>query len=1079
MSHTNFNYLKDEYSILYNIGQSAEFNLYKDPVTSLFKLRQFGEKLTELLFEEHYIEFPYENTFHNRLKTLQYENVLPETVKDLLFTIKNKGNKAVHDNIGSQDDAKSILYSAFKIAKWFYTSYGDSGIDITHVKFSLPANEDTTLALSQLESDYKDLEVKFKELLAQREIKEQPIEEKEVILKRSRKAASKIEMSEAETRNLIDDQLRAAGWLVDTNELNFKKNKTKPERGKNIAIAEWPTKGKWADYALFVGNQLVGIVEAKKYANDISTDLRQSKIYSSLAEDKYDAQILLPDNEYKVPFLFSTNGRPYLEQIKTKSGIWFLDARKDTNNARALKGWITPEGLISLLEKDIEESNQKLVDSDITYLQSKNGLGLRDYQVKAILAVEKELADKPDKNRALLAMATGTGKTRTIMGLCYRLIKANRFKRILFLVDRRLLAIQSIDAFKDNKIEDLNTFSATYKVEGLKDTVPDLETRLHFATVQGMVHRLFYNEGDVLPVDAYDCIIVDEAHRGYLEDREMDEEELKFKNQKDYVSKYRMVLDYFDAYAVGLTATPALHTNKIFGKSVFTYSYREAVIDGFLIDHDPPYIIKTKLSEEGIVWKKGERPKVYDKEDNQIIELEELDDELSIDIAGFNKMVITESFNRVVVRQLVQKIDPDDDAKTLVFAATDAHADRLVQYFREEYAAQDMDVPDDAIAKITGKSYNPHELVTRFKNEKFPNIAVTVDLLTTGIDVPAISNLVFLRRVRSRILYEQMLGRATRRCDEIGKDSFKIYDAVRVYETLKDYSQMKPVAPNPKTTFVQLVEELPLIESNHRAQKQLDEIIAKLQRKKNNFVGEAETQFKYKSQGKSPEEFIDFVKEVDVSNAANELATYTTLWNFLDEFKPESVGQYVSEHPDELLGTERGYGKGQQPEDYLESFKAFIEESLKNNKLTAINVICNRPKELDRASLKELKLALNEKGFNTRALNSAWKQSKNEDIAADIISFIRTLALDNALISHKDRIRQAVEKVRDMNDWSIGQKKWIDRFEKQLLLETILKKEDLDLGEFKEVGGYNKLNKVFQGQLDHVIDVLNENLYLA
>ena len=166
-------------------------------------------------------------------------------------------------------------------------------------------------------------------------------------------------------------------------------------------------------------------------------------------------------------------------------------------------------------------------------------------------------------------MATGTGKTRTIIGLCYRLIKANRFKRILFLVDRRMLATQAINHFGDYKIEDLNTFADTYKVDTLKATIPDLESRLHFSTVQGMVKRLFYSETDenVLPIDTYDCIIIDEAHRGYLQDRELDDEELNFKDQKDYVSKYRMVIDYFDAFCVALTATPALHTTDIFGST--------------------------------------------------------------------------------------------------------------------------------------------------------------------------------------------------------------------------------------------------------------------------------------------------------------------------------------------------------------------------------------------------------------------------------------------------------------------------------------------------------------------------------
>lgn len=269
-----------------------------------------------------------------------------------------------------------------------------------------------------------------------------------------------------------------------------------------------------------------------------------------------------------------------------------------------------------------------------------------------------------------------------------------------------------------------------------------------------MVKRILYsdNEQEKIPVDAYDCIIIDEAHRGYLMDKEIDEEDFSFKDQRDYISKYRMVVDYFDAYAIGLTATPALHTKEIFGSPIYTYSYREAVVDGFLADHDPPFIIKTKLGEEGIKWEKGEKLKGYDKETNTIIELSELEDELEIDIAGFNKLVITENFNRTVIKELVKHLDPEGEEKTLIFAATDEHADRVVQFLKEEFVTMGVDIPDDAIQKITGKSYDPEEQVKRYKNEKYPNVAVTVDLLTTGIDVPPICNLVFLRRVKSILM---------------------------------------------------------------------------------------------------------------------------------------------------------------------------------------------------------------------------------------------------------------------------------------------------------------------------------------
>ena len=199
---------------------------------------------------------------------------------------------------------------------------------------------------------------------------------------------------------------------------------------------------------------------------------------------------------YKVPFLFSTNGRPYLQQLATKSGVWFIDVRNTTNHSRSLKGWFSPEGLLKMWEQNIESADEKLKNNKPNFLQDKNGLSLRNYQMKAIERVEQTILNSPDTKRMLLVMATGTGKTRTIIGLAYRLVQSNRFRRILFMVDRRLMATQALDHFKDDKIEDLNTFAEIYKLEGLKVLTPDSETRLHFDTVQSMVKRLFYSESD-------------------------------------------------------------------------------------------------------------------------------------------------------------------------------------------------------------------------------------------------------------------------------------------------------------------------------------------------------------------------------------------------------------------------------------------------------------------------------------------------------------------------------------------------------------------------------------------------------
>ena len=464
MSASNFTYLENEFPLLFNLAQSAEFNLYSDPTVCIFKLRAFGEKLTEILFEKHGLEFQYKNTFHNRLKTLQFEEILPQQVKDLLFMVKNRGNDAVHENKGSIDDAKLLLEEVFKISKWFFETYSIASDDLKDIKFVCPENIDTRHSLSILENEFKQLEEKFYKLLQEK--KEVPLADEvaKKIKQRSIKAASKIEMSEAETRASIDQQLRDAGWQCDTDTINFKKCKTLPEKGKYKAIAEWKCETLWADYALFNGLQLIGIVEAKKHIKNVMSDLGQAKIYSKNV--KKDFEISFPDHSnyenYQVPFMFSTNGRPYLEQIKTASGIWFWDGRKQTNVPRPLRNWFSPTDLIEKLLYDETNGEEKLSSTPYDILADPDGLNLREYQIDAIKAVENKILTDLIDRRALLAMATGTGKTRTMIGMCYRLIQSGRFRRSVFLLDPRMLGEQPGDAFKEIKNVGLQSF---YKID--------------------------------------------------------------------------------------------------------------------------------------------------------------------------------------------------------------------------------------------------------------------------------------------------------------------------------------------------------------------------------------------------------------------------------------------------------------------------------------------------------------------------------------------------------------------------------------------------------------------------------------
>ena len=1076
MKDSSFIFLQTDYPELYTLTELAEKLVSIDPNSSLTKARLFVEKLVLLMGEFERYEFSLKDTPNIRINKLYAANVFPDTIKALLDTIRIAGNNATHNGDRTEREARYILKKLFKLAKWFYETY--EGKDLGNIKYEPQEYVSSDDEISQLNQQLTELQekiVNYEDKIAQLNASEKAIKQRQ---KRSSKVAKKITFDEKETRReLIDPALRKAGWECDSELLSYERHKTMPQKGRNMAIAEWPCGRKQADYALFIGTTLYAVIEAKKFSSDISTDLHQSKQCALNLKTQEGVQLLGEWEGQKVPFLFSTNGREYLEQIKTKSGIWFADTRFPNKKPEALRAWYSPEGLKDLYERNIENINEQLQNSDISYLTDKNGLSLRNYQINAIKAVEEAILR--GEKRALLVMATGTGKTRVAVGLSYRLIKSNRFRRILFLTDRRTLAEQAGDDFDDYKIENFNTFAEIYKINKLGKQDAEVETRVQFATVQSMVKRLFYatdEKDNQLSIDAYDCIIVDEAHRGYNEDKQLNEEDLSFRDQADYVGQYKRVIEYFDAFVIGLTATPALHTTNIFGAPVFTYSYREAVIDGNLVDHEPPYQIKTKLNTEGIKWKKGERPKVYNPETNTIEELAALEDELKFDVESFNKTVITSPFNRTIIQELVKYIDPQSEEKTLIFAVSDEHADTIVNLLFEEYNEVGVDVPQDAIKKITGKAYNPQELVRLYKNEKFPNIAVTVDLLTTGVNVPAITNLVFMRCTNSRILFEQMLGRATRKCDDIGKECFRIFDAVGIYDKLKDFSQMQPVVSKPKISFVQLACEFDYIEEDSRKRLQVDQIIAKLHRKKGLLDAEGQEMFKQLAHDKTPNELASFLRKSKLPECIEFIKDLNDLWVYLDSLKSQKDKMiYYSEHVDVVKETSRGYGKdNRRPEDYIESFKKFITEN--RNEIMALNVLYNKPAELDRKSLKELKLQLALNGFNETSLNVAWKKLTNREIAADIIAYIRTCAMGLPMETPEERVKRAIQKVKDLHPWSRIQLNWIDRFEKQLKAETLLRREDLDEEPFKDAGGYKKLNKIFNDQLDEVLETINTYL---
>ena len=1050
------------------------------------KLGMIGETIVNLMFTYDKIPVPYDNSAVNRINVLSAEGLLTRDLTDILHALRKVRNKAVHENYSESSDCPVFLQMAYSLSEWFMQTYGDWNYQ--HQKFVMPVKEEEKtkkiVVLNKAQEEEKEEEL-TKAAIACAERSEQI--DKKIRLKQANKMASQRQKSEAETRYMIDEQLRQVGWEANTQEIRYSKG-TRPLKGRNMAIAEWPTdstvsKKGYADYALFVGTKLVGIIEAKAEHKDIPSVIDyQGKDYPRNIR-KEDAEYQIGTwGEFKVPFTFATNGRPYLEQFKTKSGIWFLDLREPSNVPMALHGWISPNGIMEQLEKDIQAGNNALQAMPYDLLTDKDGLNLREYQVKAIKAAEKAVID--GQKEVLIAMATGTGKTRTVLGMIYRFLKTNRFKRILFLVDRTSLGDQASDVFKEVKLEELMTLDEIYNIKGLDEKTVDKETRIQVATVQSMVKRILYNEGDAMPsVTDFDLIIIDEAHRGYILDKEMGDVEVLYRDQRDYQSKYRMVVEYFDAVKIALTATPALHTTEIFGQPVFKYTYREAVIEGYLVDHDAPHHLETKLSTDGIHYKSGDTVTVYDPVTGEITNSELLNDELDFDVENFNRQVITENFNRTVLTEIARDIDPEnpeEQGKTLIYAVDDQHADTIVSILKEVYSETGVD--NDAIMKITGSvgGGNPKkvaEAIKRFKNERFPSIAVTVDLLTTGIDVPEITTLVFMRRVKSRILFEQMLGRATRLCPKIHKTHFEIYDPVGVYDSLEPVNTMKPVVANPTTTFTQLLDGLEEVEEKDVVQAQINQILAKLQRKKRRMGEKTMEQFISMTDGMDPTQFIAEIEKQSPEDAKKRLFAYRDMFAYIQQTSADGRNPAViSDEEDELTKHTRGYGNSDKPEDYLDAFSEYVKTHM--NEVAALSIVCTRPKDLTRDALKALRLTLDREGFTTQQLNTAISELTNEEIAADIISLIRRYAIGSALISHEARIRRAVDKLKKAHHFSKQEMSWIGRMEKYLMEESVLNVQVFDEdSRFKSNGGFEKINKIFQNQLENIVLELNEYLY--
>jgi type I restriction enzyme R subunit len=462
----------------------------------------------------------------------------------------------------------------------------------------------------------------------------------------------------------------------------------------------------------------------------------QKDAYAALTQSKRYAQDIGTGENYAgrygVPFVFTANS----------DEVWFQDLREEAPRERKLRSFHRPDGLEQFLNTDYKAAKEWIEDTPIRESDSN----LWDNQFEAIQSIEESLQE--NKRRMLVQMATGTGKTRMACAQTYRLLKSGYVNSVLFLVDRNSLGNQAESAFKNYDVGPAMKLSDIYIIEQVEDGVYPENADIVIATLQGMYSLLENHDELDIPQDAFDFIISDESHRSIYGD-------------------WRVVLNHFDALQLGLTATPATHTLSYFNENwVYQYGYWQAVDDGHVVPYET-YRIQTGITMDGLY---------YEDEEYEPGDLE-------------NKITVP-STNRLIAEEFRKQ--SGEDEKTLVFAKNDRHATELEKIFREVYSDKD----DRYVKKITYTTDDPDGWIKRFRNQKYPKIAVTVDMVSTGVDVKPIENIIFIRPTRSAVLYNQMIGRGTRTCDEIGKEKFTIYDCIGIVDYFSETPPFNTYRPD-------------------------------------------------------------------------------------------------------------------------------------------------------------------------------------------------------------------------------------------------------------------------------------------
>ena len=733
---------------------------------------------------------------------------------------------------------------------------------------------------------------------------------------------------------------------------------------------------------------------------------------------------------------------------------------------------------------------------------------LRPYQFEANTGVEQAIADR--KRQMLLAMATGTGKTFTMVNQVYRLMKAEVAKRILFLVDRRALAAQAVRAFASFEAEPGLKFNKVYEIYSQRFQRDDLDEDekfdpkmlpasyllepkpghafVYICTIQRMTINLLGREavfgGDEpidedaerldIPIHAFDLVIADECHRGYTGKE---------------LAVWRETLDHSDSIKIGLTATPASHTTTYFKDLVYRYEYERAVREGYLVDYDP-VTIESNVRLNGVFLNEGEQVGVVDPETgNEQLDL--LEAERQFPSAEIEVKVTSPDSNRKILEEIKKYSTKHEEQfkrfpKILIFAANDlphtSHADQLVEIARDVFGQG-----DSFVQKITGSPTVDHPLqrIREFRNRKLPAIAVTVDLLSTGVDIPDLEFIVLLRTVKSRILFEQMLGRGTRKGEHFpDKTHFVVFDCFdgSLLEYFRKATAITAELPRPEPrTITEIIDD---IWANRDRDYNIRCLVKRLQRINRDMAGE------------EMERFADHIPDGDLGTFARNLP-HLLRKNFTDTMavlrhekfqellvkyrrKPRTflVAYDTQDDVTSAVVISDLQGKKWKPEDYIAAFTRFIRENA--SEIEAIRILLDRPKGWNPDALKELrqKLTRASQPFDEKSLQRAHEMSYRKALV-DIISMVKHAAHeDEALYTAEQRVNRAMMKVTGARGFTVEQMQWLERIRQHLIENLSVDSTDFDaLPIFTRNGGWARANQVFEGELPDLLKQLARSVF--